>query len=99
MFLAIDERGVIHGFSKYHTNFGKEYMQQETAAIKKTPADAFDERGIPCYRYGKESDKVIRRTQSEIDADYTEHEAAPTPEQRIAELEKALELLLSGVTE
>lgn len=106
MFLALDGRGVICGYSKYPAEFGGEYVAQETDAITKTPSDAFDDRWIPCYRYDKDGDTIIRRTQSEMDADYTEPEAAPTIESRVEtvegktnELQEALEMILSGVTE
>lgn len=68
------------------------------------PKPIMDDRGI--YRYKLEDGEVVERTQEEMDADYTEPEAKPTQEERIAALEEenkhlkeALDLLLSGATE
>lgn len=56
-----------------------------------------DDRGI--YRYKMVDGQPVERTAEEMDADYTPSIDEPTPEERIAALEEALDLLLSGVTE
>lgn len=68
------------------------------------PMTLADERGV--YRYKLAGDTVVERTPEEMDADYVE----PTPmpdlaaevaelKEKNAQLEEALELLLSGATE
>lgn len=56
-----------------------------------------DERGV--YRYRLEDGAVMERTAAEMDADYTPPEEKPTAEERLASVEEALDMLLSGVTE
>ena len=57
----------------------------------------YDEDGV--CRYVWENGAARLRTAEEMDADRPVVEDAPTDAERIAELEAALELLLSGVTE
>ena len=58
----------------------------------------YDEYGV--CRYAYEDGVVRRRTAEELEADRPAGEDAPASDkERIAELEEALELLLSGVTE
>lgn len=61
------------------------------------PLPFFDERGV--YQYKLVDGQVWERTQEEMDADYAAANVEPSTEERIAELEEALDLLLSGVTE
>lgn len=63
-----------------------------------------DERGIPRYKLA--DGKPVERTQEEMDGDWIEPVATPTIESRVetvegktGELEKALEMLLTGVVE
>lgn len=52
------------------------------------PGPLVDERGI--YRYKLENGKPVKRTQEEMDADYTPPVPAPTAEERMTEIESAL---------
>lgn len=61
------------------------------------PRSVLDDRGV--HRYKLLDGQVWERTQEEMDADYEAANAEPSTQERIAELEEALELLLSGVTE
>ena len=56
-----------------------------------------DERGI--YRYKLIDGTAVERTQEEIEVDYIEPITIPTAEERITQLEKAMNLLLEGATE
>jgi len=56
-----------------------------------------DENGA--HRYKLENGKPVERTAEEMAADVREEQAQPSQEERIANLEEALEMLLSGVTE
>lgn len=68
------------------------------------PGPLADERGV--YRYALEDGAIVERTQEEMDADYTPPEPEPDPDARLRavegttqELQEALDLLLTGVTE
>ncbi|MGN0745168.1 MAG: hypothetical protein ACI4ML_00685 [Aristaeellaceae bacterium] len=68
------------------------------------PGPLVDERGV--YRYALVDSAVVERTAEEMDADCTPKEPAPTLESRVEavegatqELQEALDLLLTGVTE
>ena len=71
------------------------------------PKPKFDARGIPRYAYVPEGDPKWReRTQKEMDKDYIEPEPIKTLDERVGdvetktgELEEALDMILSGVTE
>lgn len=71
------------------------------------PGPKYDDRGIPRYAYVPDGDPKWReRTQEEMDADYVEPEPVKTLDERVGEvetktgeLEEALDMLLSGVTE
>ena len=71
------------------------------------PGPKYDERGIPRYAYMPDGDPKWReRTQEEMDADYVEPEPVKTLDERVGdvetktgELEEALDMILSGVTE
>lgn len=71
------------------------------------PKSKFDERGIPRYAYVPDGDPKWReRTQEEMDADYVPPEPVPPLEDRVdaveiktGDLEEALDMILSGVTE
>lgn len=71
------------------------------------PKSKFDERGIPRYAYVPDGDPKWReRTQGEMDADYVPPEPVPPLEDRVdaveiktGDLEEALDMILSGVTE
>jgi len=52
------------------------------------------------FRYKLVDGKPVERTQDEMDADYAALPSSPVSDsERIAQLEEALELILSGVTE
>ena len=60
------------------------------------PKPKYDERGIPRYAYVPDGDPKWReRTQEEMDADYVEPVVELTLNQRIADLEEALNTILS----
>lgn len=68
------------------------------------PKPLYDERGIP--RYKLVDGEVVERTQEEMDADYVPPEPVPPLEDRVGaveiktgDLEEALDMILSGVTE
>lgn len=68
------------------------------------PSPLMDERGLYCWKL--QNGSVDARTKAEMDADYVKPEEKPTIESRVetvegktGELEEALEMLLSGVTE
>lgn len=71
------------------------------------PKSKFDERGIPRYAYVPDGDPKWReRTPEEMDADYVPPEPVPPLEDRVdaveiktGDLEEALDMILSGVTE
>lgn len=71
------------------------------------PGPKYDDRGIPRYAYVPDGNPKWReRTQEEMDADYIEPEPVKTLDERVGEvetktgeLEEALDMLLSGVTE
>lgn len=54
-----------------------------------------DDRGI--WRYKLEDGKAVERTQEEMDADYIEPEVRPTQDQRIEDIEAAINALLDGI--
>lgn len=68
------------------------------------PLSLMDDNGA--YRYKLEDGRPVERTAEEMAADVQENaqedqeeQVKPTHEERIADLEEALEMLLSGVTE
>lgn len=68
------------------------------------PGPKYDERGIP--RYKLVDSEVVERTPEEIEADYVPPEAGASLEDRVGaveiktgDLEEALDMILSGVTE
>lgn len=71
------------------------------------PKTKYDERGIPRYAYVLDGDPKWReRTQEEMDADYVPPEPVTPLEDRVGaveiktgDLEEALDMILSGVTE
>lgn len=71
------------------------------------PKPKYDERGIPRYAYVKDgSPKWRERTSEEMDADYVPPEPVTPLEDRVGaveiktgDLEEALDMILSGVTE
>lgn len=71
------------------------------------PGPKFDARGIPRYAYASDSSPKWReRTQEEMDADYVPPEPVTPLEDRVGaveiktgDLEEALDMILSGVTE
>ena len=71
------------------------------------PKPKYDERGIPRYAYVPDGDPKWReRTQEEMDEDYVPPEPVTPLEDRVGDveiktgdLEEALDMILSGVTE
>lgn len=71
------------------------------------PGPEFDARGIPRYAYVPDGSPAWReRTQKEMDADFVPPEPVPPLEDRVGaveiktgDLEEALDMILSGVTE
>lgn len=83
------------GWTKIDEGHGDKYHHAQGNYF---PTPIFEEHMIPVYKL--EEGKPVARTQEEIDADIA---ALPPPppsaQERIGQLEEALELLLSGVTE
>ena len=73
------------GWVKIDEGFGDKYHHAQGNYL---PGPLTDERGI--YRYTWQNGKVIPRTQAEMDGDYVEPEAQPTPDERISALEDAI---------
>lgn len=91
----------LSGWTKIEEGYGDSYHHAQGNYFDKP---IMDERGI--YRYKLVDGKPVERTQEEMDADWIEPEAKPSIESRVetvedktGELEEALEMLLSGVTE
>lgn len=92
------------GWVEIDQGFGDKYHHAQGNYF---PDTITDERGIYRYLHTPDAAPYWReRTQEEMDVDYTEPEAQPTLEARVenvegktGELEEALDLLLSGVTE
>lgn len=61
------------------------------------PDNLTDDRGI--YQYKFIDGEIVKRTQAEIDADYIPISEPQSNDERIAQLERAIELLLSGAIE
>ena len=68
------------------------------------PGPLMDDRGV--YRYKLAHGAVVERTQEEMDGDWVEPEPQPTLESRVEavegttqELQEALDMILTGVTE
>ena len=68
------------------------------------PGPLVDERGV--YRYRLEDGAIVERTAEEMDGDWASMASQPTLERRVEavegttqELQEALDLLLTGVTE
>ena len=67
------------------------------AQVHYLPKPITDERGL--YRYKYVDGEIVERTQEEIDADYVSPAEKPSDGERITQLERAMDILLSGVTE
>lgn len=108
-YITVDERGcIVDGFSDAFRQ-----PSEADICINKKGGYQFrlfpgGEENPPLYaeamiaRYKYEDGHVVERPAEEIEADRSAlpvPEAKPTQEERIADLEEALELLLSGVTE
>jgi hypothetical protein len=73
------------GWVKIDEGYGDKYYHAQNNYFDKP---IMDERGI--YRYKLVDGKPVERTQEEMDADYAPPVPAPTAEDRMVEIEKAL---------
>lgn len=93
-----------NGWSKIDEGVGDRYLHSQNNYF---PSPLYDDRGIPRYAYVPDgSPKWRERTQEEMDADYVPPEPVPPLEDRVdaveiktGDLEEALDMILSGVTE
>lgn len=91
-------------WTKIDEGAGRKYMHAQNYYF---PKPKYDERGIPRYAYVQDgSPKWRERTKEEMDADYVPPEPVPPLEDRVdaveiktGDLEEALDMILSGVTE
>ena len=74
-----------NGWVKIDEGYGDRYHHAQGNYL---PGPLMDERGI--FRYKLEDGKPVERTQEEMDADYTPPVPAPTAEERMMEIERAL---------
>lgn len=96
MYVAIDKRNVIYGYSVSDCSFGAEYAKT-TVCLDHIPHDAFDDRGIPAYTLTHDAGgNLIKRTQEEMDADYA---ALPLPEPTQADRTEAQALYTAMMTD
>ena len=91
------------GWLKIDQGFGDKYHHAQGNYL---PASLTDDRGV--YRWKLEGGRPVERTQEEMDADYTQPEDVPATDagnlaaevaalrESNAQLQEALELLLSG---
>lgn len=93
-----------NGWSKIDEGVGDRYLHSQNNYF---PSPLYDERGIPRYAYVPDGDPKWReRTKEEMDADYVPP-VTETPladrvgavEIRTGDLEEAIDMILSGVTE
>lgn len=84
----------LEGWQKIAEGYGDFFHHAQSNYLGKSLTD---ENGI--FRYKLEDGKPMERTAEEMAADVQEEQAQPTQEERITEMEEALEMLLSGVTE
>ena len=89
------------GWIEIDSGYGDKYHHAQGNYF---PKSLYDDRGIMQYKLV--DGQPVERTQDEMDADYVEPEKTVTLEKRVenvegktSELEEALDLLLSGVTE
>lgn len=73
------------GWTRIDEGYGDQYHHAQGNYL---PGPLMDERGVYCYKLA--NGKAAPRSQAEMDADYVEPEAQPTPEERIAALEEEL---------
>ena len=94
----------MYGWAQIDSGFGDRFHHAQGNYF---PKPKFDDRGIPRYAHVPDGDPKWReRTQDEMDADYIDPEPVKTLDERVGEvetktgeLEEALDMLLSGVTE
>lgn len=73
------------GWVEIDTGWGDKYHHAQGNYL---PGPLMDERGV--YRYKLEDGAVVERTQEEMDGDWVEPEAQPTPVERIRAVEETL---------
>ena len=106
VFIRTDERGVLididsdafltsfDGWEKIDEGFGDKYHHAQGNYLEKPK---MDENGV--FRYKRVNGKIKERTAEEMAADVPDVPEMPSMEQRIDDMEEALDMLLSGVTE
>ncbi len=107
VYALIDEQGRITRIEGSYTLpddlTGWEYIDEgvgdryNLAQVHYLPKPLTDDRGV--YRYKYIDGEIVERTQAEIDADYVSPAEQPRDGERITQLERAMDILLSGVTE
>lgn len=93
-----------NGWIKIDEGVGDRYLHSQNNYF---PSPLYDDRGIPRYAYVPDgSPKWRERTQEEMDADYVPPEPVTPLEDRVGaveiktgDLEEAIDMILSGVTE
>lgn len=93
-----------NGWSKIDEGVGDRYLHSQNNYF---PSPLYDDRGIPRYSYVPDGKPAWReRTKEEMDADYVPPEPVPPLGDRVdaveiktGDLEEALDMILSGVTE
>lgn len=115
VFIVVDEQKIVDvnssaflsdttGWVEIDEGIGDRYHHAQNNYF---PKPKYDERGIPRYAYVPDgSPKWRERTQEEMDADYVPPEPVIPLENRVGaveiktgDLEEALDMILSGVTE
>lgn len=82
------------GWKPLGSGYGDRYRHAQGNYL---PGPLVDARGV--YRYKLENGFVVERTAEEMDEDYTPPAPQTTYDKRLTELEEAIDLLLTGVTE
>lgn len=72
-------------------------LEDQAEQAPKINVELYDHRGIPLYRYDLDTDTIIQRAQTEMDADYIPPVHVPDPTERIAALESAMTAIEEGI--
>lgn len=99
MYIYSDFMGRVCDLSPQNMEGNSGWTDADVTALGDDPeyATLHDARGV--LRYKLENGAAVQRTQEEMDADYEPMPMPPTEEERIAELEAAMTVLLGGETE
>ena len=83
-----------NGWTEIDSGWGDKFHHAQGNYLE---SPLIDDRGL--FLYKLENGQVVKRSATEIEADYKPQPVAPTQEERIAALEDAFNLLLDGATE